>query len=119
MKPLEQVIADRREDAAALRRNGFVREADLLESFAADVTRAAESWMRWLSEDEAVLRSDHRASWFRARFAAWEEEGLARKGHQGRREYRFVIVPRRANVDAVRELARRGEGRSSASRQSA
>lgn len=106
MKSLEQVLADRRGDAAVLRRSGHVHEADLIERICEDVAEVAHEYVTWLTEGEAQLRSRRSPPWLRARFPEWERAGHARR--EGRtRLYRMLIVPRRADTAAAREAGRR------------
>ena len=108
---LTQVLADERAELAVLRRKGLVREAELLEHTLDRIARAAEPFTDWLSEKEAVLRSAHAAEWHRARFAALEAQGLARKSPTNPRERQYLrcAVPQRANLSAAREAGERGE----------
>jgi hypothetical protein len=80
---LEQVLADAREDAAALRRHGHKHDAELIEALCDKVADAAFEYLNWLTEGEAKLRSGHSA------------------------EYRAVCVPQRGNREAAREAGRR------------
>lgn len=105
-RALEQVLADWRGDAQVLRRQRHDQEAEQIERFAVDVARAAEDYLRWLSEEEALLRSGRSRGWLRSRFPEWEREGHARRD-RGRRLYRMVVIPQRANTLAAREAGRR------------
>jgi len=102
---LEQVLADARERAAILKHEGHPVQARSIEDFADRVASAAEDYLRWLSEDDAALRSGRSASWLRSRFAEWERQGHARRDGR-RRLYRQVVVPQRANPTAAREAGR-------------
>lgn len=104
---LEQVLADWREEAAILRRVGLTAEADRRELMANQVADAAAEFLEWMGEDDARAASGRSAEYFRARFPEWERAGHARKRGR-RREYRVVIVPRRANLSAAYEAGRRG-----------
>ena len=105
MKPLEQVLADARGDAAVLRRAGHAADAELIERICHEVARAAEDYLRWLTEEDAALRSGRSLTWIRSRFSEWEREGHARR--EGRRRmYRQVVIPQRANPTAAREAGR-------------
>jgi hypothetical protein len=109
MRPLEQVLADKRGEAAVLRKHGQAAIADALEDFANEVAEAAEPWLTFIPEADAVIRSNHRVPWFRARFAAWERQGLARFAPTNRRQrqYCLLVVPAAGNLDAVRADAKR------------
>lgn len=109
---LEQVLADERGAAQVLRAKGDPRGADLIDGVVDRVRAAAEDFVTWLSEGDARLRSGRSMSWLRGRFAEWAESGHARMSAKNQREYRQVVVPRRANVSAAREAGRRGERRS-------
>ncbi len=105
-RALEQVLADWRGDAQVLRRQGYNREAEQIERFAMDVARAAEEYLRWLSESEALLRSGRSRSWLRLHFPEWELAGHGRR-EGGRRLYRMLVIPQRANTLVAHEAGRR------------
>jgi hypothetical protein len=70
-----------------------------------------------MSEPDAILASDHSGAWFRARFAAWERQGLARWNTRNKRErqYLAVIVPQRGHMARVRaDAARAARGEDAA-----
>lgn len=102
MKPLEQVIADWRGDAAVLRRNGQPRLAEILERCADEATVGAERYLVWLTEAEARLRSKKSRAWLRERFPAWQEQGDARKVGNIR-EYRMVVIPYLPSIEQARQ----------------
>lgn len=110
-RDLETVLADWREQAGVLRRNGHVHQADSLERLCREVAEAAEEFLTWLNEKDAALRSGRSPAWLRKRFPEWEHAGHGRWRH-GRREYRMVVVPQKANLlsarQAARELVRKG-----------
>jgi len=54
-------------------------DAELIDAICDDVARAAEDYMSFLSETDAMLRSGRAAGWLRARFAEWLEQGHAKK----------------------------------------
>lgn len=103
---LEQVLADWRESAQALRRTGHGPTADLVERIVRETESAAEEYLRWLSEEDAMLRSGKRRTWLRARFAEWERGGNARRDGR-KRQYRMVIVPQGADTLGARDAGRR------------
>ncbi|MBA2683466.1 MAG: hypothetical protein H0U66_03115 [Gemmatimonadaceae bacterium] len=113
IEPLEQVLADMRGEAAVLRRHGDTRTADVLDGTVDRVKSAAEDFITWLSESDAHLRSGKAIPWLRSRYPEWSEAGHARLNARGQREYRLVVIPRRANISAAREAGRRGERRPS------
>lgn len=102
---LEQVLADARGEAAVLRRHGQETTAAAIDGIVDRVKDAAEDYITWLSEADAAMRSGHHVKWLRARFAEWEQSGHARK-ERGRRYYRQLIVPLRANTSAAYEAGR-------------
>jgi hypothetical protein len=106
-KSLEQVLADRRGDAAVLRANGHPHDAELIEKLCAEVAEAAHEFVTRLSEGEAMLRSGRARPWLRARFPEWEAEGNAWRGARGERTYRMLVIPRRANVERAYEEGRK------------
>lgn len=105
MKSLEQVLADARGDAAVLRKQGHAAQADSIERVCGDVAEAAHEFIAWLSEGEAQLRSGRSAAWLRRQFAEWEHAGHARKDRR-QRQYRMLIVPRRADLESARQAGR-------------
>jgi hypothetical protein len=105
-RSLEQALADWRGDAAVLRRQGHIAQADLIDRLCSDVLQAAEDYLTWVSEDDAMIRTGHSKAWLRSRFPGWVEQGIA-KQEGPRRLYRLLALPRRANLDAAREAARR------------
>lgn len=107
-RSLAQVIADERSDAQVLRAKGFTREADMLDKVLGNVAAAAEEFLRWLSEPDAVLQSGLGVRTLRRRFRDWLESGLARFDERGNRQYLQAVVPHRANIDEMRERGRRG-----------
>lgn len=107
MKPLEQVIADKRSDAQVLRAHGQETVARIIEDFASEVATAAEEYLRWIGETDAAMMSGKSEKWLRGQFPNWEQLGHARKGQNGKREYRMLILPRRVNLSAAREEGRR------------
>lgn len=101
-RDLAQVITDWHGDAAVLRRRGQHALADQLEQCATEVAHSAEEWMTWLSETDAMLRSQRSREWMRAHFAGWEREGHARLAGRDR-QYRLAIVPRRYSLSSARQ----------------
>jgi hypothetical protein len=108
---LEQAFIDEKGDLAVLRAKGMAREAEMLERVITRLERAAMPFIDWLSESEAVLRSNHNAAWHRARFAQLESQGLARFHPERPRERQYLscAIPQRANTSAAREAGRRGD----------
>jgi hypothetical protein len=102
---LGQVLTDWRGQASVLRMRGHPREAALIEQLCDEVRAAAVSYLEWLTEDEAMLRSDRSRAYFRSRFPQWESEQLAWLDGR-RRRYRACIVPRRPDVEAAKAAAR-------------
>jgi hypothetical protein len=113
MKPLETVLADWREKASVLRGVKHAHDAELIDAICDEVARAAEDYMRFLSETDAMLRSGKSAEWLRSRFPEWSSQGHAEK-RKSVRYYRALVVPRRPDLEAAREQGRSGERRRSA-----
>ncbi len=111
-EPLEQVLADVRGEAQVLRKHQDNRTADVIDGIVDRVKAAAEDYITWVNESEANLASGRAIAWFRARYPEWADAGHARLNAKGQREYRLVVIPRRANISAAREAGRRGERRS-------
>lgn len=108
-RSLEQVLADAAEESAVLRKHRQVAVADAIDSLCLDVRTAAESFLRWLSEPQAQLRSGHRVQWLRARFPRWAEEGMARWNPKAsnERQYLQAVIPQRRRETSVADDARR------------
>ena len=102
---LEQVLADLRGEAAVLRKHGDARVADVMDALTDRVKTAAEDYITWLEEDDAMLRSAHQRRWFRNQFPTWAAEGNAKK-EAGRYYYRMCVIPQRANLSAARAAGR-------------
>jgi hypothetical protein len=103
---LEQVLELQRADATVLRRTGHEQQALFIEGLCTEVERAAEPYLRWVSEPNAILRSGRTKTWLRARFPEWEAAGDARQEGSDRK-YRMIVVPERQRVREAREAGRR------------
>ena len=114
MNDLQATLDQWKADATALRRNGQVALADVLDRCAREARESAEEWLTWLSEPNAAMRSGFGIKWFRARREVWRRDGHARAVGRGQWEYRAAIVPRRANLVSAaaqgRAAARRAQG---------
>lgn len=115
---LEQVLADEREEAAVLRRNGHAQEAANRERILDRIQAAAEPFLRFHAEGDAMMFSGRARAWLRQRFAAWAAMGHARR-IGGVREYRECVLPHRTPESIAREAGRRGERGPAQSAQSA
>jgi hypothetical protein len=107
---LEQVLADVRGAAAVLRANGHKAQADSMDAVVDRVRDCMGPYLDWLTEDEARTRSGWSITRLRAAFPEWETLGLSRwhgEGRRAARQYRRLIVPRRANLEAARAAALR------------
>ena len=104
VRTLETVLADYRADADALDRTHSVSVAKLVRQICADVEKAAEDYLVFLGETEAVLWSGYSKDWLRSRFPTWERLGHAKFRDHGKRDrmYRRCILPRRADLAAAR-----------------
>lgn len=105
-RPLHEVLADWRGEAAVLRRRGSEKVAEVLEQCATDVARSAEEYLLFLEEDEAMLRTGKSKSWLRDRFVGMQADGHAYI-KQNRRYYRAMLLPRRAHRDQLVAEGRR------------
>jgi len=107
-RALEVVLADFREEAAGLRRNGHGPQADSMLRVCDEVADAARDFLSWISEREAMLRSGRGLDYFRARRQAWADDGFAEL--RGRVwHYRRCVVERRKLPSITRAEARRGQ----------
>lgn len=102
---LAQVVADAREEAAVLRRSGNSGQAEYVEQLLERVSRAAEDYLRWLSEPDAIIKSGLAERTLRRRFRELQDCGLARWNAKREREYRACAVPPRPNIAAARARA--------------
>ena len=112
---LEQVLADARGELPFMRKRRGAWDAQAVEDFIDRVARAAHEYMTFISEQDAVIRSNRAPAWLRARYPLWERMGHARRNPSKPRErqYRLVIIPLAAQTEAARADARR-EARKSA-----
>jgi hypothetical protein len=107
MPDLAEVLADVRGEAALFRRRGVTQLADFAEEIAKKVSDAAEDYLTFVTESEALLRGAKHA-YLRRNFATWEADGHARK-RGGKREYRAIMLPRVTPASVAREAGIRGE----------
>lgn len=113
MTDLAQVLADAREELTILEANHAPMAPARVRQLLADVEGAAEEWLTWLSEGDAMTRTGYSVAWLRARFDGWQRDGHARLAGRAR-QYRACVLPRRANTadaaargrEAAREAAR-------------
>jgi hypothetical protein len=98
---LEQVLADYREEAAVLRRAGNTGQADYVDRVLDAVAAAAEDYIRWLEESDAILKSGLAPRTLHRRFRELVDCGLAR-WTAGRRQYRSCAIPPRPNLAEAR-----------------
>lgn len=104
-RSLEQVLADVRGELPILRKHKQDALADALERVCKDVTAAAEEYLLFVGETDAMLRTGRSQRWLRARFAEWEHQGHCR-WRSGNRQYRLLILPQRANPQAAYEAGK-------------
>lgn len=112
---LAQLIADVREEAQILGSNRASFSVERVDQILRDVEGAAEDFLLWLSETDAAVRCGYSTGWLRARFPGWQRDGHARFVGKAR-QYRAVIIPRRANTISA---AARGKEAAQAARKSA
>lgn len=102
---LEQVIADAREELEIVKRAGHKEQAEYIDQLLNRIVAAAEDYLKWISEPDAILKSGLAERTLRRRFRELLECGLAR--YNGReREYRAIAVPPRPQILAARERGR-------------
>lgn len=102
---LTEVLADAREEAQVLRRAGNAGQAEYLDALLSKVRDAAEGFVTWRSEADAMLKSGLSARALRRRFRELLDSGLARYNQKGHREYLDCAVPNRPEI---REARKRG-----------
>lgn len=110
MKTPEQILADAREEAAILRRNGHTAQAVSVERVceAFSSSPLVADLLTWMSEQSALERSAKSADYFRDRRVQWEIDGYAKR--EGRKWfYRRCVVPRSRLSSIQRTEAARGE----------
>lgn len=103
---LSQVLADAREDVQVLRRSGNTGQAEYVDALLSHVRDAAEDFLTWLSESDAVLKSGLSERTLRRRFRECLECGTARYSAKGDREYLALVVPPRPDLIAARARGR-------------
>jgi hypothetical protein len=106
-RDLKDVLADARGEAALMRRRGVPQLAEALEEFAGAVERAAEDYLKFVTEQQAILSGAKRA-FLRRNFPEWEKNGHARR-ENGVRVYRAIMLPCVTPASIAREAGRRGE----------
>lgn len=99
---LEQIIADAREEAQVLRRAGNVGQAEYVDGLLTKVRDAAEDFITWLSESDAMLKSGLSERTLRRRFRDMLDCGTARYGNGRKREYLACGIPRQPDVQRQR-----------------
>lgn len=101
---LATAIADMRAESDTLARAHASVPPERLREWAHLIERAAEDYLTFISEGEASIRSGRSEATIRSRYDALAREGHARTV-SGRRQYREMMIPRRAQID---EAAQRG-----------
>lgn len=103
---LEQILADARGELPVIRKGGQsgIDVANALEEFITRVDEASKDMRQFISEKEAVIRSDKSVVWLRARFPEWQRQGNARHNPTNPRErqYLVLILPVPARLSAAR-----------------
>lgn len=103
---IETALADLRSDAAAARRLGDARTADLLDRWAARWADVTEDHRAFVPESDALLAGVSRA-WLVRNFDGWAKRGDAKK--VGRvRWYRRHLLPAHTPASIAREAGRQG-----------
>ena len=104
---LEQALADAREEAATLKRYGQQDVAVALEALLDKVQTPLREYLTWHDEKGAALLSGKGRGYFQSRFPDWELRGLARSPRRGVRQYREVVIPKRARLSEIQADAER------------
>jgi hypothetical protein len=104
---IEQTLADAREEATVLKRYGQSDVAAAVEAMLDRIAAELREYLTWHDEKGASLLSGKPAGFFRGRFEDWSERGLARSPRRGVRQYREVVIPKRARMSEVQADAER------------
>lgn len=105
---LDQALADARENVATLERVKITAiPLDVIKEFIERVANTSLEYRMFVSEREAMVRSNHGREWFRTRRAEWFRLGHARRNPHNPREwqYRLLIVPVAARISSVQSDA--------------
>ena len=114
-RDLDTVLADARERAQLLRAEGHPIQASSIEKVVDEVSASMVSYLKWISDSEAQLRSGWGVARLRNQFPEWEALGFARLSARGKREYRELIVPVRSDQSGAKLAGLRGESLKKAS----
>lgn len=106
---LEHVLTEARGELPLLRKRRGMWTADDVEQFVDRIAEAAHEYLTFVSERDAMIRSNRSVAWLRTRYANWEREGNARRNPRNPRDrqYRLMIIPLAAQTEAARADARR------------
>lgn len=108
---LATALADIREDAAVLGRTGHPDQAKYLEERVCDrIAKVSRDFTRWLSMNDARLKSGLAVRTLNRRFAELQDCGLARYNARNEREFLACAVPPRPQPEEARERGRRAVG---------
>jgi hypothetical protein len=110
MTGLAGLVEMMKSDAGVLRRNGAETTARLKEDAAAEIERAEPDALRWISEQEAMLRTGWSLEKVKKHAALYRHSGHAVKGPKGWRMLALVVPqlvpPSLLNKAAAREASR-------------
>lgn len=104
---LEQVMADAREEINTLKRYGQQDVAAAVEAMLDRIQKQLREYLTWHDEKGAALLSGRGPGYFASRYDDWEARGLARTIRRGHRQYREVVIPKRARLSEVQADAER------------
>lgn len=104
---LTDAIADALGEVPLIARHGGTLPVAEYERIVRRIAERAEPFITWLPEKDAALHSGKAVAWLRDRFPRWDRDGHARVGPTGGRQYLEIVLPRRADLDAVRADAAR------------
>lgn len=98
---LSQLLVDKREEVAMLARAHASVQPEYLTDLLDEFKAAAEDFITWLSESDAMLKSGLSERTLRRRYREMLDCGTARWGKTGR-EYIAKCIPYRPDIAAAR-----------------
>lgn len=106
---LEQVLIDAREELNGIAVGSSAVKIEYVDALIDRVREAADPFITWLSESDAMLKSGLSERTLRRRFREMLDCGTARHGRNGAREYLAKCIPPRPNLAAARARGRGGK----------
>ena len=96
---LDEALATARREAEIVEKVGGTYQPRAVVAVVDAIAKAAEPFLTWYSESDAMLACGRSKEWLRTRFARWERQGVARKVGQ-HRQYLAIILPMREHQAA-------------------